>query len=87
MFRVSVLCPLPGGYEEPETLQSEIKSEIPEVLTGNNGAAISSRGTMAMRTFIQPQQTEGFSALSNSARRKVQREGPKAASGKLRRNG
>lgn len=35
MFRVSVSSPIPGGYDEPETLSCEIKSDVPQVLTGD----------------------------------------------------
>ena len=33
MFRVSVSSPLLGGYDEPETLLSEINSDVPWALT------------------------------------------------------
>ena len=31
-FRVSVSSPFPGGYDEPETLRSEIRSDVPQGL-------------------------------------------------------
>src|SRR5690606_536731 len=33
---VSVSSPLLGGYDEPETLRYEIKSNVPRVLTGDS---------------------------------------------------
>ena len=34
--RVSVSSPRRGGYDEPESLRYESKSDVPEVLTGDN---------------------------------------------------
>ncbi|MEY8830488.1 hypothetical protein AB9K34_19105, partial [Sedimentitalea sp. XS_ASV28] len=52
-FRVSVSSPLLGGYDEPETLRYEIKSDVPKVLTGDKRTA-SRDGDREQRRSYRP---------------------------------